>query len=628
MEIYTTYDFRKINIDKEKNKRYFGDIKLDDMTEVAIDELLISISNGWRQDSIIYIREYTDEEKKIKNADYYVVEGNRRTTCIKLLEDFENNYKKFESEGLIEELKDQTRAYLKEKISNQEITLAKPVIFLVKDEFEELDVVKRFHTGDVTKKRISTLTQKLIDERDYFLSKEKGYKFKGKLDFKDIVALFRYFEKILGEEFTNNDKYSDYKNRPTPVTEILLKNVVEEGVTLKGKLNISIHENPIDKEVTMHIGDEKKIDIFNKLAIELLNEYCKKKDKTIKSARIRLSDIKNSKINEYLNLILELEGTGDKKEDQNDTTKKESPVQGGAEREKGLETTSQVEPDGSVILGQDNVPPKIILRSEYKSPIVLNAGTIFNPNQFVNAYNQNGEFLKCTIIYESAEGVNVNKPGTYSVKYTVTNEFNQSAFLDVNFIVVDPNKTGSNKPKKGKAVVEPAQAFYFTDGEICTFSYPNGELSRKIQQVISELHNTNFVDNPVSITALFRILIELCCRKACDAFNIPFNEKSGLGPLVKQVLNRLSNKLSKEQLSRAQFNGDTLLDDKNAKELRNFLNTLDEEELQKIYKEVGEKSIIDILNLYIHKENPVTDDIVRYWHRMKPFLIACLRVPK
>lgn len=276
----------------------------------------------------------------------------------------------------------------------------------------------------------------------------------------------------------------------------------------------------------------------------------------------------------------------------------------------------------------DMPPPTISLKDEYTEPIILNIGTNFTPGQFVIAKDFSGEILKSTIIHNKSREVDINKEGSFVIKYSVTDKFNKSAFLEVNFIVTDPNKNNSNKPKKGKAVVDPAQAFYFTDEEIRTFSYPNGDLSRKIQQVISELHKLEFEKNPVAITALFRILIELCCRKACDALNITFNENSSLGPLVKQVLNRMSGKLPKDKISNALFNGDTLLDDKNIKEIRNFLNTLEEEELQKISKEVGEKSIIDILNLYIHKENPVTDDIVRYWHRMKPFLIACLRVPK
>lgn len=266
-------------------------------------------------------------------------------------------------------------------------------------------------------------------------------------------------------------------------------------------------------------------------------------------------------------------------------------------------------------------PPNIKLKEGYKEPIILNIGTNFNPDQFVISSDCDGEILKSTILYNKSNTVNVNKTGEYIVSYSVVDKNNQSASLDVRFLVVDPNKGERIGPKKGKVKVDPSFAFYFTEEEINTFSYPNGDLSRKIQQTIKEMHDLKFEGQPIATTALFRVLVELCCRKACDAFGITFSERN-LGGVVKQVLNNMTYKLSEEKLVNAKFKGEKLLDSKNATEIRNFLKTLDQEELQNIQKEVGDKSIVDMLNLYIHRENEVTDDIVRYWNRMKPFQIG------
>ena len=277
---------------------------------------------------------------------------------------------------------------------------------------------------------------------------------------------------------------------------------------------------------------------------------------------------------------------------------------------------------------QTQTNPNIILKSMYTEPVNLNIGTYFDPEQYVTAFDSNGEILKCTPIYE--EDFNINKIGEYQIKYVTTDKNNNTSHLVVSFKVVDPNKNTNKKPRKGKITVDPALAFYFTDDEILTFSYTSGsDLTRKLQQTIKEMHLLEFDKQPIAITALFRILIELCCRKACDAFNMEFKEKN-LGTVVKEVLTRLNNKLPEDKIinSKGLKTSKILLDGKKTAEIRNFLKSLDEEELKNVSKDVGEKSIIDILNLYIHRENEVTQDIIRYWHRMKPFLLACLQIPK
>ncbi|WP_312114339.1 hypothetical protein [Brevibacillus reuszeri] len=151
-----------------------------------------------------------------------------------------------------------------------------------------------------------------------------------------------------------------------------------------------------------------------------------------------------------------------------------------------------------------------------------------------------------------------------------------------------------------------------------------GELSKKIQDTIFELSNLDFSKNKIAMVALFRVLIELCCRKACNFYTDIAYKENNLATNVNNVFNRLKNKLPADKASTTSFTNDTPLSDKLAKEFGNFIDFKDLDDSQSGMKR---SSVIDLLNLYMHHERRVPDDVLDYWEATKPFLMACLMLP-
>ncbi|NQX62900.1 ATP-binding protein [Paenibacillus qinlingensis] len=266
---------------------------------------------------------------------------------------------------------------------------------------------------------------------------------------------------------------------------------------------------------------------------------------------------------------------------------------------------------GPSVTGQANPkkPPEIkLINGAENGTVVLNISSYFNAKDFVEARDYIGNLLPLTISHNS-KAMDINKEGEYILIYTAIDNLSQKSNKELMFIIVDPNKVHSNQETKKYNVNVAAHYFRFSKQEFDSFHFPTGELSTKLQEVIRELNNLEFNENKIAVVSLFRILIELCSRKACIFYNITFNEKSGLSSNVHMILDRLRNKLPQNKVGDSKFQNDIPLNDKLAKEFNNFIK---------------KDSIIDMLNLYMHTERRISDQVKDYWDGMKPYMVACL----
>ncbi len=271
-----------IYIDKGKNKRFFGDVKLDDESTLTLDQLIMRILKfGWEVDSNIYVRKYDDQEG------YFVVEGNRRMTSIKLINNFALYYDLFLKNGMAETLSSRT---IKEIQMKAPLNI-EPTIILLENEEEEIEIVRKFHIKDETRKPISTLTRHLIDESDYFDKKSRGH-LASKKKFETTIGLFRHYEEIMGKDFVdNNKKYNYYKNNPTSIPKILFSNDIIKNTKLFKIIDLSFFEDQVNRYIKIVINKEEE-ELFNKIALWLLEEFCKPKKSTlIKNANVKLYQI-------------------------------------------------------------------------------------------------------------------------------------------------------------------------------------------------------------------------------------------------------------------------------------------------------------------------------------------------
>ncbi|MEK5024349.1 ATP-binding protein [Paenibacillus sp. FSL M7-1046] len=269
--------------------------------------------------------------------------------------------------------------------------------------------------------------------------------------------------------------------------------------------------------------------------------------------------------------------------------------------------------------------PKLIKKNgAEKGIVVLNIQTFFNPNDFVEAIDYSDKKLPVTIRHKGV-ALDINTPGEYVLCYIATDQYSRSSIADIRFLVVDPSVSYVKPANQNYTVkIKAQQQFSFTENEYRVFNFSTGELSKKIQDTIIELNNLDFTKNKIAMVSLFRILIELCCRKACTFYSDIIYKENGLATNVNNVFNRLKNKLPADKASTMSFANDTPLSDKLAKEFSNFIDLKDLDDSQNGMKK---SSVIDLLNLYMHHERRIPEDIIDYWEATKPFLIACLMLP-
>ncbi|MWC29130.1 ATP-binding protein [Paenibacillus sp. MMS18-CY102] len=253
-------------------------------------------------------------------------------------------------------------------------------------------------------------------------------------------------------------------------------------------------------------------------------------------------------------------------------------------------------------------PPELkFVNGAESSTVFLNISSYFNANDFVEARDYIGNLLPLTISHKS-NVMDINNEGEYQLTYTAIDYLLQKTSKELTFVIVDPNKSQNNQEKKYSVNVT-AHYFRFTKQEYDSFRFRTGDLSSKIQEVIKELNNLEFNTNKIAVVSLFRILVELCCRKACVFYDVTFNEKSGLSSNVHMTFDRLRNKLPQNKVGNSRFLNDIPLNDKLAKEFNNFIK---------------KDSVIDLLNLYMHTERRISDQVKDYWDGMKPYMMACL----
>jgi hypothetical protein len=268
--------------------------------------------------------------------------------------------------------------------------------------------------------------------------------------------------------------------------------------------------------------------------------------------------------------------------------------------------------------------PKIFKKNgSEKGPIKLNIATFFNPNDYAEAKDYANRKLPLSVTHKS-KTMDINNEGEYLLCYTATDDKLETATIDIKFIVVDPNNTQKGLGKKNYNVEIEPHYFGFTETEYVKFNFPSGELSKKIQEVIKELNMLDFNNNRIAIVSLFRILVELCCRKACLCYTDVTYREGDLAGNVNSIFKRLKNKLPSDGTNKSTFVNDTPFPDKLAKEFSNFINT---DILEIAHNDAKKNSVIDMLNLYMHHERRIPNDVKEYWDGMKPFLLACLMLP-
>ncbi|MFD2114761.1 ATP-binding protein [Paenibacillus yanchengensis] len=269
--------------------------------------------------------------------------------------------------------------------------------------------------------------------------------------------------------------------------------------------------------------------------------------------------------------------------------------------------------------------PKIIKKNgAEKGPIILNVNTYFNALDFADGFDYLGNKIPLLVTHKNSP-LDAGTPGEYILSYTAKDQLQQSCMAEIKFTVVDPNSSTSTREGNNKYTVQiKSNQFSFSKSEYKKFNFPTGDLSKKIQDTIVELGNLDFNMNKIAVVALFRILIELCCRKACNFYTDISYKENALSTNINNVFNKLRNKLPADKATNVLLLNDTPLSDKLAKEFSNFMTFTD---LDSAHSSMKKSGVIDLLNLYIHHERRVPDNVINYWDATKPFLVACLMLP-
>jgi hypothetical protein len=288
-----------------------------------------------------------------------------------------------------------------------------------------------------------------------------------------------------------------------------------------------------------------------------------------------------------------------------------------------VQVTPKADPPGEVSKLINVSKPRIIKKNGAQhGDITLNLNTYFNAGDFAHSLDYNNKPLNLVITHLDDSPLNTSTPGEYVLSYTATDEHRQSSSTKIKFKVVDPNNVDSKEVKQNYKMRVNIKNFAFTKSEYEKFNFPTGDLSKKINETLIELSNLDFNKNRIAVVALFRVLIELCCRKACIYYSdLPYKE-SNLTTNVNNIFNRLKNKLPANNGS--SFSGDVPLSDKLAKEFSNFIGF---EDLDAAQTGMKKSAVIDLLNLYMHHDRRIPDEVINYWDATKPFLLACLMLP-
>lgn len=155
-------------------------------------------------------------------------------------------------------------------------------------------------------------------------------------------------------------------------------------------------------------------------------------------------------------------------------------------------------------------------------------------------------------------------------------------------------------PKKTKI-----EYLCFNQDEAKNFSInTSNDFDVKIRHILFDLSKFSVYKHPYTVALLYRTLLEISTKKVYfvvkDKIGQEYNEKS----LVVNMRHITNNFL---------FNGKKEKDESKIKEaIKNNLNSI---------------NLIDVLNLYIHYENPVDENIiVSSWNSMKKYVQYCLEV--
>lgn len=291
------------------------------------------------------------------------------------------------------------------------------------------------------------------------------------------------------------------------------------------------------------------------------------------------------------------------------------------EKDKETEQVKQNNSEQTLVESLENKTRAPKLTKSNGKPLkdeMLHIGTHINLENHAVAIDYKGELLGVTVSF--IDELNPEEEGKYRIVFSATDDKGKTTSKAIFFTIYNPNNREKTKTEVGQNYYE-HQYFYFTDEERKKFIFPTGDLSKKINDVIDEMHNLRGSQNMIALTALFRILIELSCRKACAFYDL--NVSESLATNVSNVYNKLRQKLNRNYIEKSDFDGEIPLKDKHAKELKKEISLLDAAN-----QGVKKESLIDRLNLYIHEERPIPTDFMEDWNKMKTFLIACLMLPE